>query len=212
MDREPRIAFDLARLIPKSRTHWLLTTLGLAGVIVFVAARSHIVETFVLSAALLAGACGILSALTFRRRVRITIGGLGLKYKAIRYGAARIAAAGFFLLLLQRLSIAVWAHYPAAADPAASLSTIDRVTILEELRAKRFDELDAQLKSVEHFAERDVALDEKAWFAFRTFASANPDIGPLLDQWEQRSSASWVPHLAKAEHLVGAGWRSRGDA
>jgi tetratricopeptide (TPR) repeat protein len=89
--------------------------------------------------------------------------------------------------------------------------TANRLELLSDLRARRFDALDAKLKGYEEQAERDVTQEANARLALEAFDNSDQGLDPLLEQWVKRSPGSYSAHLAWATLLFTRGGEARGD-
>jgi tetratricopeptide (TPR) repeat protein/uncharacterized RDD family membrane protein YckC len=88
--------------------------------------------------------------------------------------------------------------------------TVNKLDILAELRARRFEALDERLKSYQQRAERNVAEEANMRLAFQTFENSDPNLAGLLSEWVKSSPSSYAAHLAWATYLFKQGWRARG--
>ena len=88
--------------------------------------------------------------------------------------------------------------------------TADKVEILAELRERKFQELDAEITGYQKQFEKDVMQEANVALAFGAFASADPEVGKLVDEWAKASPNSFVAQYAHARWLFKAGWRARG--
>lgn len=177
--------------------------------IILLAPEVQVVSTFVALAALMGTLASILFALTFWNKARVRIGRLKLRYKQVRRFAGAIAVGGFALFLAQRISLAVW-H----VSPTPQVTTIrfaaDRLQILADLKARRFDALDQELRSYQLQAEKNVSMEANVVLAIGAFSNTESALRPLLDEWEKQLPDSYVPQLAKAEYLIASGLKARG--
>jgi len=89
--------------------------------------------------------------------------------------------------------------------------TANKGEILQKLRDRKFQDLDAQLNSYQVAFEKDPFTEGNLAVAFEAFCSPDPAVGSLLDEWVAKSPNSYSAHLARAEYLVIAGYQARGD-
>jgi tetratricopeptide (TPR) repeat protein len=193
-----------------TRNRVVLSLVGLFLLVIVLAPGVHVVRTFVALAAFTGSLASILFVLTFWKKSRVQIGRLKLRYKQVRRSAGAIAVGGFALFLAQRISLAVW-HRSPTPQVTTTRFAADRLKILADLKARRFDALEKELRSYQEQAEREVSMEDNAVFAIGAFSNTEPALGPLLDEWERRLPDSYVPHLAKAEYLIALGFKARGD-
>jgi tetratricopeptide (TPR) repeat protein len=88
--------------------------------------------------------------------------------------------------------------------------TVNKAELLSDLTARRFDALDARLKSYQEQAEHDITQEANAALAFETFTNNDPGLEPLLEEWVKKSPGSYPAHLAWAMLLFDQGWEARG--
>jgi tetratricopeptide (TPR) repeat protein len=89
---------------------------------------------------------------------------------------------------------------------------LDRVSVLQALRARRFADLDAALREVSGQAlENPAVFDEVEWNAFRAFDIADPGLEEPLDAWVSEHPESAVAFAARATYRLARGWRERGN-
>jgi tetratricopeptide (TPR) repeat protein len=89
--------------------------------------------------------------------------------------------------------------------------TANKVEIIQELRDRKFQDLDTQLNSYQKAFEGDVLQELNLAIAFDSFSFTDPAISPLLDEWVKNDPNSYPAHLARALHLNTLGWQARGD-
>jgi tetratricopeptide (TPR) repeat protein len=189
--------------------------------------RLALVGGFVRVAALTSVFGAIVCAVTFWTSARIQIGQLQLRYKVVRSMSARATAIGLSLLLLQRIALRGWSvnlhESPSSTTEAAQgesvptvksadgIFRVDKSRLINDLRARRFSQLDQELRGYEGEAEQNIAHEENAVYAFDAFSCTSSALRPLLDEWTSKLPDSFVPHLAKAEYLYAKGWQARGS-
>jgi tetratricopeptide (TPR) repeat protein len=88
--------------------------------------------------------------------------------------------------------------------------TVNKLDILDDLRARRFDSLDTRLKAYQELAERNVTEEANMRMAFQTFENSDPSLDHLLSEWIKNSAYSYSAHLAWATYSFKQGWRARG--
>ena len=191
------------------RNRVVVSAVALLFLIIFVEPTIHIVSTFVALAAISGTLASILFGLTFWNKARVRIGRLKFRYRQVRRSAGAIAVGGFALFLAQRISLAVW-HINPTPHVTTTRFAADRLKILADLRARRFDALDQELRSYQEQAEQKVAMEDNAVFAFGAFSNTDPELDSLFDEWQKKLPASYIPHLAKAEYLFALGSKARG--
>jgi tetratricopeptide (TPR) repeat protein len=89
--------------------------------------------------------------------------------------------------------------------------TADKATLIQELRDRRFQALDAQLNSYQKGFEENVLEEGNLSIAFDAFSFTDTALGPLLEQWVKSEPDSYPAHLARAKYLLALGWQARGD-
>jgi tetratricopeptide (TPR) repeat protein len=88
--------------------------------------------------------------------------------------------------------------------------TADKVALMAELRARKFDQLEATLTSYQSAAEKAVTQEANMVHAFAAFYRDDPTFEAPLKEWVSRSPKSYAAHLARAVYLNGKGWDARG--
>ena len=89
--------------------------------------------------------------------------------------------------------------------------TANKGELLQKLRDRKFQDLDAQLNSYQTRFEKDALAEGNLAVAFEAFCSPDPALSPILDEWVAKDPNSYSAHLARAEYLVTAGYQARGD-
>ena len=89
--------------------------------------------------------------------------------------------------------------------------TANKAELIQELRDRKFQQLDTQLNSYQKAFEGNVLEEGNLAIAFDTFGFTDPALTPILDEWVKNEPASYPAHLARAEHLLALGWQARGD-
>lgn len=183
---------------------------GLILVLILLAPEARVSKIVIALAASIGTVAAILFAMTFLAKARVLIGRSKLRYRYVRRYTGAVAALGLSLVVAQRISIAGWAGSSAPSNSETRFAA-DRLKILADLKARRFDALDKELRTYQAQAEQNIGMEGNAVFAFEAFSNTERYLGPLLDEWEKKLPDSYVPHLAKAEYLAASGWKARGD-
>lgn len=77
------------------------------------------------------------------------------------------------------------------------------------LQARRFDELDQQLISLQQHSEQG-ANEWAVLQAYEQFYTADESLGPYLDEWVAHNKGLWTGRLARGIYHVAVGWDERG--
>ncbi len=91
----------------------------------------------------------------------------------------------------------------AAADP-------DRLQILDLLRDRKFDRLERQLDAYLERYQAGKTGDGVIVAAYDSFASADPDLEPLLNAWAAKRPQSSAARMARATYMRNLAWIFRG--
>jgi tetratricopeptide (TPR) repeat protein len=89
--------------------------------------------------------------------------------------------------------------------------TANKAELIQELRDRKFQQLDTQLNSYQKAFEGNVLEEGNLAIAFDTFSFTDPALTPILEEWVKNEPSSYPAHLARAEHLLALGWQARGD-
>jgi tetratricopeptide (TPR) repeat protein len=89
--------------------------------------------------------------------------------------------------------------------------TADKAMLIQELRDRKFQALDAQLNSYQKGFEENVLEEGNLSIAFDAFSFTDTALGPLLEDWVKSEPDSYPAHLARAKYLLALGWQARGD-
>ena len=89
--------------------------------------------------------------------------------------------------------------------------TANKAELIQELRDRKFQQLDTQLNSYQKAFEGNVLEEGNLAIAFDTFGFTDPALTPILEEWVKNEPSSYPAHLARAEHLLALGWQARGD-
>ena len=90
--------------------------------------------------------------------------------------------------------------------------TADKLTILEKLRHRDFAGLDSEFQRYQDAFEKTptAELDEK--LAFDSFATDDPSVGDLIEEWIVAKPGSFAAHMAMGSYFSWRGWHTRGPA
>jgi len=88
--------------------------------------------------------------------------------------------------------------------------TADKSNLIQELRDRKFQALDAQLNSYQQGFEENVLEEGNLSLAFDAFSFTDAALGPILEQWVKSEPDSCPAHLARAKYLLALGWQARG--
>ena len=100
---------------------------------------------------------------------------------------------------------------PDGADPDGyPLRHVDRAGLRALLAARRFDELTRHTEELQAAFEADPRNERWPQDAADAFASAEPELGALLDAWVAAHPASFAPWAARGTHRVAVGFARRG--
>ena len=119
------------------------------------------------------------------------------------------AALAFLLVVAGSSSAQVATRHPLKVGIPPF--TANKGELLQKLRDRRFQDLDAQLNSYQTRFEQEALAEGNLAVAFEAFCSPDPALGPILDEWVAKEPNSYPAHLARAEYLVTAGYQARGD-
>jgi tetratricopeptide (TPR) repeat protein len=89
--------------------------------------------------------------------------------------------------------------------------TADKSEIIQELRDRKFQALDAQLNSYQKGFEENVLEEGNLSIAFDAFSFTDTSLSPILDEWVKSEPASYPAHLARAKYLLALGLQARGS-
>jgi tetratricopeptide (TPR) repeat protein len=89
--------------------------------------------------------------------------------------------------------------------------TANKAELIQELRDRKFQQLDTQLNSYQKAFEENVLEEGNLAIAFDTFGFTDPALTRILEEWVEKEPGSFPAHLARAEHLLALGWQARGD-
>lgn len=88
--------------------------------------------------------------------------------------------------------------------------TVDRLVVLETLRAAQFDQLERRLAALSAAAADDPRLETDLALAVSALSTGETSSTAPIEAWvAERPSSAWA-HTAKALHLNAQAWRARG--
>ena len=88
---------------------------------------------------------------------------------------------------------------------------VDKLGILADLRASRFDALESRLTGYQKKAEAEIAEEANVRLAFQAFENCDPALAGFLSEWVKRSPKSYSAHLAQGVYLFSQGGSARGS-
>jgi tetratricopeptide (TPR) repeat protein len=121
------------------------------------------------------------------------------------------------VVLVALVAVAIIVQHPkqarATRGPVQRLYspvTVDRVGIVEKLKAGKFDAVESTLKSYEDATTKDPRAEMNLAYAFSAFASSDPAIAGKVREWAANSTDSANAHCARAIVLEEAASEARG--
>jgi tetratricopeptide (TPR) repeat protein len=93
---------------------------------------------------------------------------------------------------------------PSQAAPGGPLQ-VQRL-----VRRRAFDQVTRVLEEKQARLEADVRREDELGRALAAFATADPALTALLDEWILADERGWAPRLARAKHRVALAWEKRG--
>ena len=100
---------------------------------------------------------------------------------------------------------------PSAATAALEREKIDKLQLIQLLKAGRYEELNRKLGSVQSRYEAAEIDDGSVNTAFGAFAHADPALERNLDDWVDLHPKVFVPYLARAVYFTHIGQIYRGE-
>jgi tetratricopeptide (TPR) repeat protein len=88
--------------------------------------------------------------------------------------------------------------------------TADKLAILAKLRRKDFGALDSEFEQYQRAFEKTPLAELNEKLAFDSFATDNPSIGDLIEQWIIAKPNSFAAHMAMGSYFSWRGWHTRG--
>src|SRR5579862_2067784 len=89
--------------------------------------------------------------------------------------------------------------------------TADKSAIIQELRDRKFQALDAQLNSYQKGFEENALEEGNLALAFDAFSFTDTSLSSILNEWVKSEPDSYPARLAHAKYLLALGWQARGD-
>jgi tetratricopeptide (TPR) repeat protein len=89
--------------------------------------------------------------------------------------------------------------------------TANKAELIQELRDRKFQQLDTQLNSYQKAFEENVLEEGNLAIAFDAFGFTDPALTKILEEWVKNEPSSYPAHLARAQHLLALGWQARGN-
>jgi tetratricopeptide (TPR) repeat protein len=89
--------------------------------------------------------------------------------------------------------------------------TANKAELIQELRDRKFEQLDTQLNSYQKAFEENVLEEGNLAIAFDAFGFTDPALTKILEEWVKNEPSSYPAHLARAQHLLAMGWQARGN-
>ncbi|MGC2275654.1 MAG: DUF4034 domain-containing protein, partial [Candidatus Binatus sp.] len=90
--------------------------------------------------------------------------------------------------------------------------TADKLAILRRLRQKDFVGLDSEFERYQQTFEQNPAAELNEKLAFDSFASDDPSVGDLIEEWIVARPNSFAAHMAMGSYFSWRGWHTRGPA
>jgi tetratricopeptide (TPR) repeat protein len=125
-------------------------------------------------------------------------------------------------IYLVTILIAVATVWPSQAQtPAPKLPPLvrlappiaaDKLEILEKLRHRDFAGLDAEFERYQEDFEKSPRAELNEKLAFDSFATDDPSVGDLIEEWTIAKPDSFASHMAMGSYFSWRGWHTRGPA
>jgi tetratricopeptide (TPR) repeat protein len=90
--------------------------------------------------------------------------------------------------------------------------TADKLSILAKLRLKDFSGLDSEFEQYQQAFEKSPAAEWNEKLAFDSFATDDPSVGDLIEEWIGQRPNSFAAHMAMGSYFSWRGWHTRGPA
>jgi tetratricopeptide (TPR) repeat protein len=90
--------------------------------------------------------------------------------------------------------------------------TADKLAVLRRLRQKDFAGLDSEFDRYQQTFEKNPAAELNEKLAFDSFASDDPSVGDLIEEWIVARPNSFAAHMAMGSYFSWRGWHTRGPA
>lgn len=94
----------------------------------------------------------------------------------------------------------------------APLFTADKLKILEKLRHRDFAGLDSEFERYQEAFEKSPTAELNEKLAFDSFATDDPSVGDLIEEWIIAKPGSFAAHMAMGSYFSWRGWHTRGPA
>ena len=88
--------------------------------------------------------------------------------------------------------------------------TADKLSILASLRQKDFTGLDSEFDQYQEAFEKTPAAELNEKLAFDSFATDDPSVGDLIEEWVTARPNSFAAHMAMGSYFSWRGWHTRG--
>jgi tetratricopeptide (TPR) repeat protein len=90
--------------------------------------------------------------------------------------------------------------------------TANKLSILASLRKKDFTGLDSEFDQYQQAFEKAPAAELNEKLAFDSFATDDPSVGDLIEEWIIARPNSFAAHMAMGSYFSWRGWYTRGPA
>lgn len=90
--------------------------------------------------------------------------------------------------------------------------TANKLSILASLRQKNFTGLDSEFDQYQQAFEKTPAAELNEKLAFDSFATDDPSVGDLIEEWIIARPNSFAAHMAMGSYFSWRGWHTRGPA
>jgi len=90
--------------------------------------------------------------------------------------------------------------------------TANKLSILARLRQKDFIGLDSEFDQYQQTFEKTPAAELNEKLAFDSFATDDPSVGDLIEEWILARPTSFAAHMAMGSYFSWRGWHTRGPA
>ncbi|MGD0117920.1 MAG: DUF4034 domain-containing protein [Candidatus Binatus sp.] len=88
--------------------------------------------------------------------------------------------------------------------------TADKLAILAKLRQKDFSELDSEFEGYQQAFEKNPLAELNEKLAFDSFATDDPHVGDLIEEWVTAKPNYFAAHMAMGSYFSWRGWHARG--
>jgi len=118
------------------------------------------------------------------------------------------------MVLIAALWSPLWALTPAPKlGPLVRLAppfSANKLSILASLRQKDFTGLDSKFEQYQQAFEKTPAAELNEKLAFDSFATDDPSVGDLIEEWIIARPNSFAAHMAMGSYFSWRGWHTRG--